>query len=205
MNIKSMPVGPIGTNCYILEDEVEKKTAVIDPGDEAGRILSILEEMDSQVEYILLTHGHYDHTTAVPELHEALPGAKIYIHQADANGTGGRIFPLAGQVSGLNFYGEGDSLPLGSLSIQVLHTPGHSQGSVTLKVRDILFTGDTLFAGDCGRTDLPGGSYDQILASLGRLGRLEGNFHVCPGHMQTSTLDQERQVNPYLKEGMGIQ
>ena len=204
MKVKMMQVGPIGTNCYILEDEGEKRAAVIDPGDEAERILSVLREMDSQVDYILLTHGHYDHTTAVPELHEALPDAKIYIHKADANGTGSRIFPLDGQVKDLLFYDEGDALPLGALTIEVLHTPGHSKGSVTLKVRDVLFTGDTLFAGDCGRTDLPGGSYEEILASLGRLGRLEGNFHVCPGHEQTSTMDREREINRYLREGMGL-
>ena len=204
MKVKMMQMGPIGTNCYILEDEGEKRAAVIDPGDEAGRILSVLREMDSQVDYILLTHGHYDHTTAVPELHEALPDAKIYIHKADANGTGSRIFPLAGQVKDLLFYDEGDTLPLGTLTVEVLHTPGHSKGSVTLKVRDVLFTGDTLFAGDCGRTDLPGGSYEEILASLGRLGRLEGNFHVCPGHEQTSTMDREREINRYLREGMGL-
>lgn len=202
MQVTMLSVGPIGTNCYILEDD--KKIAVIDPGDEAGRILSVLREMDSQVDYILLTHGHYDHTTAVPELHEALPDAKIYIHKADANGTGSRIFPLAGQVKDLLFYDEGDALPLGALTVEVLHTPGHSKGSVTLKVRDVLFTGDTLFAGDCGRTDLPGGSYEEILASLGRLGRLEGNFHVCPGHEQTSTMDREREINRYLREGMGL-
>lgn len=204
MKVKMMQVGPIGTNCYILEDEQDKRAAVIDPGDEAERILSVLNEMDSRVEYILLTHGHYDHTTGVPALHEALPEAKIYIHPADANGTGSRIFPLAGQVKDLLFYDEGDTLPLGSLTVEVLHTPGHSKGSVTLKVRDVLFTGDTLFAGDCGRTDLPGGSYEEILSSLGRLGRLEGNFHVCPGHAQTSTMDQERQINPYLREAMGL-
>ena len=204
MKVKMMQVGPIGTNCYILEDEGEKRAAVIDPGDEAGRILSVLREMDSQVDYILLTHGHYDHTTAVPELHEALPDAKIYIHKADANGTGSRIFPLAGQVKDLLFYDEGDALPLGALTVEVLHTPGHSKGSVTLKVRDVLFTGDTLFAGDCGRTDLPGGRYEEILVSLGRLGRLEGNFHVCPGHEQTSTMDREREINRYLREGMGL-
>lgn len=202
MNIKLMQVGPIGTNCYILEHD--NKIAVIDPGDEAGRILGELKKSDAQVEYILLTHGHYDHTTAVPELHEALPDAKIYIHKADANGTGSRIFPLAGQVKDLLFYDEGDALPLGALTVEVLHTPGHSKGSVTLKVRDVLFTGDTLFAGDCGRTDLPGGSYEEILASLGRLGRLEGNFHVCPGHEQTSTMDREREINRYLREGMGL-
>ena len=202
MNIKLMQVGPIGTNCYILEHD--NKIAVIDPGDEAGRILAELNKSDAQVEYILLTHGHYDHTTAVPELHQALPEAKIYIHQADANGAGSRLFPLAGQVDDLLLYDEGDPLPLGDLTIEVLHTPGHSPGSVTLKAGDALFTGDTLFAGDCGRTDLRGGSWEEILASLGRLGRLEGNFHVLPGHMDTSDLDTERQVNPYLRQGMGL-
>ena len=201
MKVSIMQVGPIGTNCYILEDE--KKIAVIDPGDEAERILEVLEETEGTVEYILLTHGHYDHTTAVPELHKALPEAKIYIHQADANGAGSRLFPLAGQVDGLLLYDEGDSLPLGSLTIEVLHTPGHSKGSVTLRAGDVLFTGDTLFAGSMGRTDLSGGDEGEIMASLKRLGELEGSFTVCPGHMQTSTLDQERKTNPYLRMAMG--
>ena len=201
MKVSIMQVGPIGTNCYILEDE--KKIAVIDPGDEAERILEVLEETEGTVEYILLTHGHYDHTTAVPELHRALPEAKIYIHQADANGAGSRLFPLAGQVDGLLLYDEGDALPLGSLTIEVLHTPGHSKGSVTLRAGDVLFTGDTLFAGSMGRTDLSGGDEEEIMASLKRLGKLEGDFTVCPGHMQTSTLDQERKTNPYLRMAMG--
>ena len=204
MKISMMQVGPIGTNCYILEDETAKKAAVIDPGDEADRILVQLNQMDIQVEYILLTHGHYDHTTAVPELHKALPEAKIYIHQADANGAGSRLFPLAGQVDDLLLYDEGDALPLGTLTIKVLHTPGHSPGSVTLKAGDVLFTGDTLFAGDCGRTDLRGGSWEEILVSLGRLGKLEGNFHVLPGHGDTSDLNTERKINPYLKQGMEL-
>lgn len=202
MKVKVMQVGPIGTNCYILEDETANLAAVIDPGDEADKILKVLEGDGVQVEYILLTHGHYDHTTAVPVLHEALPAAKIYIHRADANGAGSTLFPLAGQVEGLRNYDEGDTLPLGSLTIEVLHTPGHSKGSVTLKVDDVLFTGDTLFCGSCGRTDLSGGSYEEIMDSLKRLGRLEGDFHVCPGHDVTSTLERERRSNPFLLEAM---
>ena len=147
MKVKVMQVGPIGTNCYILEDEATNKAAVIDPGDEGDRILSVLKEDGVQVEYILLTHGHYDHTTAVPDLIRALPQAEVYIHQADANGAGSQLFPLAGQVADLKYYNEGDTLTLGSLTIQVLHTPGHSKGSVTLQVGDVLFTGDTLFCG----------------------------------------------------------
>ena len=155
------------------------------------------------MKYILLTHGHYDHTTAVPDLVKALPGVQVYIHQADANGAGSQLFPLAAQVKDLNNYDEGDTLSLGSLTIEVLHTPGHSKGSVTLKVGDVLFTGDTLFCGSCGRTDLRGGSYEEIMASLKRLGELEGDFHVCPGHDRTSTLERERKYNPFLLEAMG--
>ena len=200
MQAKMMQVGPIGTNCYLLEED--KKIAVIDPGDEADRVLAALKELDGTVEYILLTHGHYDHTTAVPQLHKVLPQAGIYIHRADADGAGNTLFPLAGQVEGLRFYGEGDTLPLGSLTIEVMHTPGHSPGSVTLKAGDVLFTGDTLFAGSMGRTDLSGGSEEEIMASLKRLGQLEGGFHVLPGHMGASTLDRERKSNPYLRMAM---
>ena len=102
MKVDMIQVGPIGTNCYILEEG--GRIAVIDPGDEAERILSVLEETGGTVDYILLTHGHYDHTTAVPQLHTALPEAKIYIHQADANGAGSRLFPLAGEVEDLLLY-----------------------------------------------------------------------------------------------------
>ena len=202
MQVKVLQVGPIGTNCYLLEAEKAHVAAVIDPGDEAGRILQVIKDDGVDVKYILLTHGHYDHTTAVPELHQALPQAEIYIHKADANGAGSRLFPLAGQIPDLKFYDEGDALTLGELTIQVLHTPGHSKGSVTLKVGDVLFCGDTLFAGSCGRTDLAGGSYDEIMASLKKLGELPGDCHVCPGHDVTSTLERERRSNPFLREAM---
>ena len=202
MEVKVLQVGPIGTNCYILEDEKARAAAIIDPGDEAGRILQVIEDDGVDVKYILLTHGHYDHTTAVPQLHKALPQAEIYIHSADANGAGSQLFPLAGQIPDLKFYDEGDTLALGDMTIQVLHTPGHSKGSVTLKVGDVLFCGDTLFAGSCGRTDLAGGSYAEIMASLKKLGQLPGDYHVCPGHDVTSTLERERRSNPFLREAM---
>ena len=202
MEVKVLQVGPIGTNCYILEDEKARAAAIIDPGDEAGRILQVIEDDGVDVKYILLTHGHYDHTTAVPQLHKALPQAEIYIHRADANGAGSQLFPLAGQIPDLKFYDEGDTLALGDMTIQVLHTPGHSKGSITLKVGDVLFCGDTLFAGSCGRTDLAGGSYAEIMASLKKLGQLPGDYHVCPGHDVTSTLERERRSNPFLREAM---
>ena len=202
MKVKLLRVGPIGTNCYILEDDQTNLAAVIDPGDEPELIQEALEKEGVEVRYLLLTHGHYDHTTAVPALHRVYPQADIYIHQADANGAGSTLFPLTGEVDDLKLYDEGDVIRLGDHEIQVLHTPGHSPGSVTLKVEDVLFTGDTLFAGSCGRTDLRGGSYEEIMSSLNRLGQLEGDFHVCPGHEATSTLERERRSNPFLMEAM---
>lgn len=204
MQVKVLQVGPIGTNCYILEDEAAKLAAVIDPGDEAEKILSVLKEDGVETRYILLTHGHYDHTTGVPDLHRALPEAQVYIHKADAQGAGSRLFPLAGEIADLHFYDEGDTLPLGGLTIHVLHTPGHSKGGVTLQVGDVLFCGDTLFAGSCGRTDLNGGSYEEIMQSLKRLGQLPGDWHVCPGHDVTSTLERERKTNPFLREALAL-
>lgn len=201
MNIRSMPVGPIGTNCYILEDEASHLSAVIDPGGEAHCILSALN--GAEVRYILLTHGHYDHTGAVAALAAALPQAEVYIHEKDYRDVDPGLFPLGTELSDVNFYGEGDHLSLGTLDLQVLHTPGHSEGSVTLRCGDALFCGDTLFAGSCGRTDFPGGDMSKMMASLRRLGQLEGDLQVLPGHMEPSTLDRERRVNPYLRQAMG--
>ena len=199
MKLKALQVGPIGTNCYYLLDEKTNKAAIIDPGDEAEVILYQFPMDGVDVEYILLTHGHYDHTTAVPDLHEALPDAKIYIHKADANGAGSKLFPLAAQIEDLCYYDEGDELQLGELTIKVLHTPGHSPGSVVLLCGEAMFAGDTLFAGTCGRTDLPGSSPRQMRDSLSRLAKLEKNYRVLPGHGIYSTLDMEKRTNPYLQ------
>ena len=202
MKIKAIQVGELATNCYILIDDIEKKAAVIDPGAEAELILAELDKTDAQVEYILLTHGHYDHIGAVAKLHEALPRTKVYMHQADSRGTGFHVVPLADQVEDLQYYDDGDALTLGSLTIHVIHTPGHTPGGVTLRVRDVLFTGDTLFAGSMGRSDFPGGNTQQLFASLKKLARLEGNYHVLPGHESTTTLDRERQSNVFVLEAL---
>ena len=161
-----------------------------------------MEKEKVDLQYILLTHGHYAHTTAVPELHKQYPNTKIYIHEADANGAGTHLFPLCGQVEGLCHYDEGDTLSLGSLTVEVMHTPGHSPGSVVLQVKDVLFCGDTLFAGSCGRCDLRGGSLPQMMQSLKRLYNLPGNYHVLPGHDTLSTLDKERQGNIYMMQAV---
>lgn len=200
MKIQTLCVGPIGTNCYILEDESTHQSAVIDPGGDAPRLLAALKGTD--VRYILLTHGHYDHTGAAAELAAAFPQAEVYIHERDYRDVDPSLFPLRTELSGVHFYGEGDRLTLGNLELQVLHTPGHSEGSVTLQCGDVLFCGDTLFAGSCGRTDFPGGDTRKMMASLRRLGELGGDLHVLPGHMEDSTLDRERRRNPYLRQAM---
>lgn len=202
MKIKSMQVGELATNCYILVDETEKKAAVIDPGDEADRILAELNKLDAQVEYILLTHGHFDHIGAVVQLHQALPQTKVYLHRADSRGTGFHVVPLADQVADLLYYDDGDTLTLGSLTIHVIHTPGHTPGGVTLRVEDVLFTGDTLFAGSMGRSDFPGGNTAQLFASLKKLAQLEGDYRVLPGHDMTTTLDRERRSNVFMLEAL---
>lgn len=202
MKIRSLQVGPICTNCYLLEDEDTGLAAVIDPGDEAERISALVEKEGVEVRLILLTHGHFDHTTGVGPLRKLLGPVPVYIHKADAGGAGSRAFPLSGQVDDLRFYQDGDELSLGGLTVRVMETPGHSAGSVTLQVGDVLFCGDTLFAGSCGRTDLPGGSWEDMERSLRRLGRLEGDFRVLPGHGEGSTLQRERRANPYLSEAM---
>lgn len=204
MNVKLLQVGPIGTNCYILEDEKTREAAVIDPGGDAPEILRVLE--GAELRYILLTHGHYDHTGGAAELLEAFPKAALYIHKADFQDVDPSLFPLRTQVSGVNFYDEGAWISFGEdrVRLQVLHTPGHSEGSVTLRCGELLFCGDTLFAGSCGRCDLPGGDEGQMLTSLKRLGTLAGDYQVCPGHGPLSTLDRERQTNPYMRHALKV-
>lgn len=205
MRIKGLQVGPIGTNCYIVEDEAARRAAIIDPGADAGAILSAVTKDDPEMEVacILLTHGHYDHTSAIPELREVLPNVPVFIHRADFVDKDRSLFTLPQDLPNVQFYDEGDQVKVGSILIEVvLHTPGHSAGSVVLRVEDVLFTGDTLFRGSCGRTDFPDGDYGQILDSLKRIAQLPGEYTVCPGHEGMSTLENERTGNYYMVEAM---
>ena len=202
MDIKTLQVGPIGTNCYLLCDETEKLCAVIDPGGDADRVAAAVEGSGCAPCAILLTHGHYDHTGAVAELAEKWPDVPVYLNHRDQCGEDAYLRQLFPPVPCAKDYGEGDTIQVGSLTLKVLATPGHSEGSVTLRCGDVLFCGDTLFAGSCGRTDFPGGSVKKIMASLKRLGSLEGDLTVYPGHMEPSTLERERAWNPYLRQAM---
>ena len=157
-----------------------------------------------QLQYILLTHGHFDHTTAVRPILEQYPDLPVYINEKDV--VDGRVGDMELVFSRLpehnqRYYHDGDTLTLGSLTVTVLETPGHSKGSVCLVAEDVIFSGDTLFRCSCGRCDFPGGDYRKMLASLGRLAALEGNLRVLPGHDMETTLDYERRVNPYMRQG----
>lgn len=200
MNIKTMQVGPLGTNCYLLEDEHTRAAAVIDPGGDGARIEAQLLADGAELKLILLTHAHFDHTGGVAELHAAHPDVPVFLHPADASRLGSDVFPPIGAPTVP--YGDGDVVKLGDLDIQVLHTPGHTPGGVCLLVGDALFTGDTLFQGSMGRIDFEGGSYEDIMASLARLAHLPGDFRVLPGHMDASTLERERKTNYYIREAL---
>ena len=205
MKIDSLTVGPIGTNCYILQDEQAKLCAVIDPGDEPERVIRAVEQTGCTPTMILLTHGHFDHYTGVAGLLEKWPELPVYIHEKDvtdrAAGGFDLLFPRLAERN-QRYYKEGDCLTLGGLTIRVLETLGHSRGSVCLVVGDVIFSGDTLFYGSCGRTDFAGGSYEDILRSLKRLAELPGQYKVYPGHDRPTDLDFERRMNPYMKQGL---
>ena len=207
MKVLSLMVGPIMTNCYILCDEEANVCAVIDPGDEAERIAAMVASSGCTPIMILLTHGHFDHTSAVRPLLERYPDVPVYIHKKDAVETdrGELLFHRVGPAN-QRYYQEGDTLPLGSLTLRVLETPGHSEGSVCLLVegQGVLFAGDTLFRCSCGRCDFPGGDYRAMLKSLARLGALEGQYTVYPGHDSATDMDYERKYNPYMKQGMNV-
>lgn len=207
MLLKSFALGAYETNCYIVADETTLHCAVIDPGADAATILNYLEETKLHCRFLLLTHGHFDHTGAVEDL-LAETDAALFVHKSDVGVTVGGDFYRFQPPQGTNFYKEGDVVSLDSLSFTVLETPGHTPGSVCLlctqadRQDQILFTGDTLFRGSCGRTDFPGSSADDILRSLKRLASLPGDYEVYPGHGQSSTLDRERSVNYFVNAAL---
>ncbi|WP_101909560.1 MBL fold metallo-hydrolase [Marasmitruncus massiliensis] len=207
MKLYVKPVGTLGTNCYIVADD-SGKCAVIDPGAQAEKLLDFLETHGFTPEYILLTHGHYDHIGAVKAIAEKY-GCKIAIGRNDAEQLTDREKSLA-TSRGLSekdylmatdlLLAEGDHLTVGNLAFSVLDTPGHTRGGVCYLCGDLLFSGDTLFCGDVGRCDLYGGNFIMMQESLKKLAALKGDFRVLPGHGPESTLDQERMQNPYMRE-----
>ena len=200
MKIYPYMVGPIQTNCYLLLDEESGHAALIDPGEDAPILIDAVHQHAKVLDCILLTHGHYDHSTAVPAVHREFPEAKIHMHRADAKGS--RMFPVSPEQEGLSFLGDGDTVKVGSLTVHVLHTPGHTKGGLSFVADSTIFAGDTLFARSCGRTDLEDGSMTDMQASLRRLHDLPGDFRVLPGHMEETTLDEEHRWNPFMRQAV---
>ena len=195
LKVHVLTLGAYQVNCYIIHDEKSDSCCVIDPGYEPDTILDKLGELGLTLEAILLTHGHFDHVGAVRQL-AADTGCAVYLCAEDL------AMPTqltAGPLYYTHTYAEGSTVHLAGLDISVLHTPGHTPGSVCLLVEDTLFSGDTLFTGSCGRTDLPGGSWTQMQASLKRLAGIEANLWVLPGHGESTMLASEKKYNPYLR------
>jgi len=211
IEIKTLTLGIAATNCYIVGDTESGQALVIDPVDEAGLILEIAQAAGWTIELILATHGHFDHVLASKPLKE-ITGAPFYIHSSD-------LFFLSGlPQQGMMFIGRpfpeaavpdrllGDTteiIELGAIKLETIYTPGHAPGHVSfyLRQQQIVFSGDCLFSGSIGRTDLPGADYNTLMRTiLDRLLPLGDDVRVLPGHMQPTTLGVERRTNPYILE-----
>ncbi len=206
MILKDLVVGPFGSNCYIVGSKSSKEGMIIDPGDEAEVILSNVKDLELEIKSIVLTHAHIDHIGALKEVKEAT-GAEVAIHTDEAESL--QRQPLS-TMFGISYPAppppdrslkDGDSIDIGDLHFEVLHTPGHSPGCICLLGEGIIFSGDTLFNYSIGRTDLPGGSYSQLMDSIHtRLMTLPDDTIVYPGHGPDTTIGTERQGNPFLRD-----
>lgn len=210
MILETFPVGPLQCNCTILGDEVAGEAIIIDPGDDISRIHQRLDELGLKLKQILITHGHIDHVGGALKL-KRLTGAPILLNENDlpllsmmdkqAAWLGVATPDVAPPDESLT---DGMTVGLTSLPAQVLHTPGHTQGSVCLHFAplNMVIAGDTLFAGSIGRTDLPGGDGAQIIRSIeSRLLALPDDTRVIPGHGPATTIGDERESNPFLQGG----
>lgn len=207
MTVESLALGPVSANTYIVTDEKSGKTAVIDCGECTAELLERLRDKD--VEYILLTHGHADHILGVYDLKQAFPNAKIVIHKDDADCLTNEMLSIAFSIAPHTqkniepdiTVDEGDEIELGTLHFTVMHTPGHTKGSVCYYVESerALFTGDTLFCLTVGRTDLFGGSDEEMYTSIKRLYEMPGEYTVYPGHNRATTMEYERKRNRYMR------
>ena len=208
MFIERLVVGALDTNCYLIGCKKTKKAAVIDPGeeDEVDLILNLLQKNNFDLKYVINTHGHIDHIAGNNLLKDKTE-ALLLIHRLDADMLGDANKNFS-SFMGKEIYSpsadklleEGDEISLGTLNLIVIHTPGHTPGGISLDLNNVIFTGDTLFAGGIGRTDLPGGSYQDLQKSIKeKLLVLSDDKIIYPGHGSDSTMGEERRTNPYLK------
>lgn len=208
MILKRLEVGMLGTNCYVVGSETTKEGMVIDPAAEDKRILKTVKDLGLDIKLIVLTHSHPDHIGSISSVKEAT-GAQLAIHADDAEGLRSAETRSFSAMFGLAYkeppdpeslLKEGDSIDLGDLHFKVVHTPGHSPGGICLVGHGVAFTGDTLFNYGIGRTDLAGGSYNQLLNSIHtRLMVLPDETVIYPGHGPHSTIGAERKGNPFIR------
>jgi glyoxylase-like metal-dependent hydrolase (beta-lactamase superfamily II) len=204
--IKKLEVGPIMANCFILGCEDTREAVVIDPGDDADRILMILAKEKLTVKYLINTHGHFDHVGANRRMKE-VTGAKLAIHPDDVPmlselSRSAASFGLSAENSPEpdRLLHDKDTVRFGNITLTVIHTPGHSRGGIALYTPGHLFAGDTLFAGSIGRTDLPGGDYDTLIAGIKqKLLVLPDDTVVYTGHGPETTIADEKRMNPFLR------
>lgn len=202
MKLLTFILGDMGTNCYFVIDEPSKECIIVDPAADAPRIYEKIVSLALKVKYIVLTHAHFDHMLALEELRD-LTGAPLAIHRLD-----NELLPHPEQTCMLRFGGrsdsirqaellleDGDLLMLGQSRIMVMHTPGHTPGSICLIFDDVILSGDTLFREDIGRYDLYGGDFRQLQASVKRIAALEGDYKIYPGHGPSTRLSYEREHN----------
>ncbi len=202
----AITVGEIATNCYFLIDTETKEAVIVDPGDEAGILTERIRSEEIRPSAILLTHGHGDHIFAVNDLIAAYPGIPVFAHKAeremleDPKQTRA-LFGVDYTVKDVCYIDDHDTVEAAGFRFSVLHTPGHTRGSVCYyeKEEALLFSGDTLFRGSCGRTDFPGGSSSDLLTSLLRLRtEIPDDVRILPGHMADTTMEFEKRMNPFL-------
>jgi hydroxyacylglutathione hydrolase len=199
MQIKTFPVGMLSTNCYVMSCLQTKEAIIIDPGvdylSETKQIFDYVQDASLQVKFIVNTHGHHDHIGGNPAMMQKYD-SPLCIHENDLHYiTDDPKQKLAIKPVLLK---DGDTITFGNINLKVMHTPGHSRGSICLIGHTVAFTGDTLFSDGIGRTDFEGGSDIEIVASLKKLARLPDSMVIYPGHMETSTIGKEKQFNPYL-------
>lgn len=207
MQLITLPVGAIGTNCYIAVSK-ENNCIIIDPGANAQKIINEIEKIKATPKYILLTHGHYDHIGAVKKLSKYFKNLPFYIHQndvemlCDPEHVYGSMRSIGEDdykfESVENTLKEGDEIAVDELKIKVVETPGHTKGGVIYLLDDIMFAGDTLFREEIGRVDLYGGDHEVMKNTLKKLVNLPGNYTVYPGHGEATSLDYERKNNFYI-------
>jgi hydroxyacylglutathione hydrolase len=198
-------VGPLQENCFLVRRDGADRALLVDPGDEAGRLQAAMGELGVTPEAILLTHTHFDHIGAVAPIARAA-GVPVYCPREELavlKDPGAFFPPMFGPVEGWeadHAVDGGDRLQLAGFEVEVISTPGHSPGHVTYAIEGALFSGDVLFQGSVGRTDLPGGDHATLMASIaGLLERFDDDTKVHPGHMGLTTLGRERATNPFLQ------